>query len=142
MVRVLLPVDFSASSLRACEVAVFFARQFDAEIDLVHVVESPLLEITPYHFAVPDSVWDDLRERAREQLEAQRQKIAAEGVRVEAHLRHGVPDQAICDVAEQSSADLIVMGTHGRTGLAHVLLGSVAERTLRRASCPVLTVKE
>ncbi len=89
----------------------------------------------------PSALLDDARRAARDRLRARAEKIQAEGVEVRIHLGNGPPGEAISSSAEELESDLIVMGTHGYTGLKHVLLGSVAERTLRTAPCAVLTVK-
>ena len=83
-----------------------------------------------------------MRDAALEQLEELRQKVAADGVEAAAHMREGTAAEAISSAANDLGVDLIVMGTRGLTGLKHVLLGSVAERTIRVAPCPVLTVKD
>lgn len=139
---ILAPTDFSDASSTALDYAVGLARATGATLHLFHAYESPLLELAPYDFAFPRNLWDDVRKAAGEQLEAWRARVADSGVVVEAHLTHGVPSDAIARVAGEIGADLIVMATHGRTGLAHVLLGSVSERTLRTAPCPVLSVKQ
>lgn len=140
--NILAAVDFSGSSDAAGAVAADLAAAFGARLHLVHVYDVPLIEMTPYHFAVPQSVWDDVRKAARERLEKVRSELAGRGVEVEARLAEGTPAEAIGDAARELGADLLVIGTRGHTGLTHALLGSVAERTLRTAPCPVLTVKE
>jgi nucleotide-binding universal stress UspA family protein len=138
---ILVAVDFSPDSDRALEVAADLATTFGARLHLVHAYYVPALALSPYGAAVPQGVWDDLRSGARRELEARREKLAARNLGAEAHLTTGPVSDAICESARELGADLLVMGTRGRTGLAHVLLGSVAERTLRGAPCPVLTVK-
>ena len=91
--------------------------------------------------SLPTNFLDDARRAARERLRATAEKIQADGVEVRIHLSNAPPAEAIASSAEELESDLIVMGTHGYTGLKHVLLGSVAARTLRAAPCPVLTVK-
>ena len=90
---------------------------------------------------IPESFDRDIREAATRQLEKWRDKVAAEKVEVEAEISPIFPSEAIASTAERIGADLIVMGTRGLSGIKHVLLGSVAERTVRIAPCPVLTVK-
>ncbi len=91
---------------------------------------------------IPQGFWGDARKRATERLEETRGKVEAEGVSCEMHVSSEPPFQAITDLAAASKVDLIVMGTRGLTGLKHVMLGSVAERTVRLAHCPVITVKD
>jgi nucleotide-binding universal stress UspA family protein len=138
---IVVAVDFSESSGAALDYAIDLAKTLDARLHLVHAYEAPLLEMAPYDFAFPQSVWDDVKKAAGEQLAKWRDRVSAAGVGVQTHLTHALPSDAITRVAEEVSADLIVIGTRGHTGLKHVLLGSVAERTVRTARCPVLTVK-
>ena len=96
----------------------------------------------PDEIAIPTEFWAGVRDAATRRVEAAVASARAAGIAVEPHLVEGPPAEAIREVAEQTSADLIVIGTRGHTGLKHVLLGSVAERTLRHAPCAVLTVKD
>jgi len=139
--RILVATDFSKHSEKAVESGVFLAKTHGASIDLVHAlaVHSPVL--TPYDVSLPTIYLDDARRSARKSLQAMADKIQAEGVEVHSHLSDAPPADAIVSSAEVLESDLIVMGTHGYTGLKHALLGSVAERTLRTAPCAVLTVK-
>lgn len=139
---ILVPTDFSPHATRALDYAVGLAKALGAKIDVFHAYEAPLVELTPYHLALPLKVLDGLREGARARLEDLQEKIAAEGVEAVAHLREGTRAEAIAAGARELGADLIVMGTRGNTGLKHVVLGSVAERTLRLAHCPVLTLHD
>ena len=141
--RILVPVDFSDTSKKAIHYAAPFGAAFDAEVVLLHVVQ-------PYNLPVelgympPD--WADNQQKflqaAREELD----KLCAHEVggraRSQTHVREGVPWQEITAAAGELQADLIILATHGRTGLSHVLLGSVAERVVRHAPCPVLVVRE
>jgi len=139
--RILIAVDFSEHSHKAVEAGVGIAKQFAAKVDLVHAFELPLPVMTPYEVALPDNFVGEARAAAGRELERVEKEVAAGGVTVESHLRDGPPDAAIDALARELGSDLIVMGTRGNTGLKHVLLGSIAERTLRHAPCPVLTVK-
>jgi nucleotide-binding universal stress UspA family protein len=91
--------------------------------------------------AIPTAFIEEAREAAAAKLDALIRRVATEGVTATSHLSEVPAASAIVDLAEELGADLIVMGTRGHTGLKHVLLGSVAERTLRHAPCSVLTVK-
>ena len=139
--RIVIAVDFSEYSRKAVDAGLELARQFGARVDLVHAFELPFPVLTPYEVAMPDNFVGDARSAGKRELDALAQELANEGVEVAAHMRDGPPDIAIVELAEELAADLIVIGTRGNTGLKHVLLGSVAERTLRGASCPVLSVK-
>jgi universal stress protein A len=132
--RILAATDFSAGSERALEYAEEMAHRFGAEIVLLHVDEA--------FAALPGSeIAEDQRRAAERELEAQTRQLAAKGLRVRALLRIGLAVEEIVGAAEAERADLVVMGTHGRSGLSHLLMGSVAERVVRRARCPVLTVR-
>lgn len=138
---ILVPVDFSEDSASALDVAISLARSFGAAIRLLHCYPIQLGGISPYGLVIPESLDRDVREAAARKIAAWREKVSAAGVEVSDTVTPLFPSEAIAQEAEASGADLIVMGTRGLTGLRHVLLGSVAERTLRIAPCPVLTVK-
>lgn len=137
--RLLVPVDFSDCSLDAVEYAAMVARQSKAAIELMHVLEPVAygLDFTLGHSAERDRK----RERVKKQLQDLSAALSAAGVSVKSHLRGGVPVDTILDDVRILPCDLIVMGTHGRRGLSHVMAGSVTEAVLRRAQCPVLTVR-
>ena len=139
---ILAPMDFSSHSDTALDRAVDLAKAFGAKIHLLHSYAVPVQGVMPYDFAVPDGVWDGIREAAESKLEELRQTVVSEGLEASGEVSPVIPSEAILAVAREVDADLIVMGTHGHTGLKHALLGSVAERTVRLAPCSVLTVKE
>lgn len=139
--RILIAVDFSEHSKKAVEAGAGIAKQFGAKVDLIHAFELPLPVMTPYEVALPDNFVGEARDAAGRELDRVEQQLVADGITVESHLRDGPPDAAIDALARELGSDLIVLGTRGNTGLKHILLGSVAERTLRHAPCPVLTVK-
>jgi len=140
--NILVPVDFSDHSAKAIEMAVDIAKAFgSAKIHLLHCYQIQPVGISPYGLVVPESFDRDIREAAGRRLDESRQKVEAEGVEVEAKLSAMLPSIAIGDAVSEVDADLVVMGTRGLSGIKHVLLGSVAERTLRTVACPVLTVK-
>jgi nucleotide-binding universal stress UspA family protein len=97
--------------------------------------------VTPYELVLPDNFVTEARESVLRELDRVKADVAGRGVTVQAHLGDAPAYVAINELAQQLEADLIVMGTRGNTGIKHVVLGSVAERTLRHAECPVLTVK-
>jgi universal stress protein A len=139
--KVVVAVDFSEHSRKAVDMAVEVASSFGASIDLIHVFEMPIPPVTPYELVLPDNFITEARESVLRELETVKADIQGRGVSVESHLGDAPAYVAINELAEQVGADLIVMGTRGNTGIKHVVLGSVAERTLRHAECPVLTVK-
>lgn len=140
--EIVVPVDFSLHSERALERAVGLAKAFGGHLHLIHSYAVPVQGVLPYDFAVPDSVWESIRQAAAERLEVFGEKAAAVGVPVSTELSAEAPVEAIAKAAGARGADLVVMGTHGHSGLKHVLLGSVAERTIRAAPCWVLAVKD
>lgn len=138
---ILVPTDFSSHSEVALEHAVALARAFGAKVHLLHCYSLPIPAVMPYDVAVPETVWEGVREAADAKLAELGEKVAAEGIEVETHLSRAFPAEVIAETAEEIGADVIVMGTRGNSGLKHVLLGSVTERVLRTAPCPVLTLR-
>ena len=138
---ILVAVDFSPHADRALETAVELAKIFGAKVHLLHCYQLNLGGISPYGLAIPENFDRDVRIAAQRKLDEWGEKVRAEGVEVEGHVSPMFPGMTISATAEEIGADLIVMGTRGLTGLKHILLGSVAERTIRVAACPVLTVK-
>ena len=137
--RILVPVDFSDCSLDALEYAVVVAQQSKASLMLLHVLEpvSYGLDFTLSHIRTREQV----RESWTKRLEELASSHQHSHVPVESRLRGGLPADSILDSAQTLPCDLIVMGTHGRRGFSHALSGSVAEAVLRKALCPVLTVR-
>jgi len=136
---ILVPTDFSECSQAAVEQAVSLAQTLHVPIFLLHVMEPPVygLDFSLMHPAILPVVRHKLVEMMQQVVD----RMKNEGIEAEGHFVTGVPFVEIIKAAKKHEADLIVMGTHGRTGLAHVLLGSTAERVIQRAHCPVLTVK-
>lgn len=138
--KLLVPIDFSPDSTAALDWAIGFAKKFSAEIDLLHSYE-PGRMITLYGVGFPGTLDDEMRHAAQKRLSEAAHRVASESIHVREHIVREPPDEAIVEHAAKQGADMIIMGSRGHTGLAHVLLGSVAERTIRRAPCPVLVVK-
>lgn len=139
---ILVPVDFSDHSGKALEVAIGLAKQFaGAKVHLLHCYPLNLGGVSPYGIVIPESFDRECRDAAAKQLDQWAEKVSSQGVEVSTTVTARFPSEAIADQAGELGVDLIVMGTRGLTGLKHILLGSVAERTLRVAKCPVLTVK-
>jgi nucleotide-binding universal stress UspA family protein len=144
LTTILVPTDFSPPSEAALAYARALAESFGATIHVLHVIENPFLSMGPTELFVPapQSFAEELDGEALRRLDAlfpgdDRARFGARTV-----LRHGRPYVEIDDYAREHQIDLIVMGTHGRTALAHLLLGSVTEKVIRTAPCPVLTVRE
>ena len=139
--KILVPYDFSQYSEHALEWAIGLAEQWHARLELLHVIH-----ILPRVVDISKDVYARVEQEqlatAQKNLEAVRDKrIQGSPVILDCRVRRGVEFQAICDEAKTQKADLIVMGSHGRTGLPHVFIGSVAERVMRHAPCPVLVTK-
>ncbi|MBK7583944.1 MAG: universal stress protein [Myxococcales bacterium] len=143
--RILVPVDYSACSKAALEHAAMLAKSFNATIDLLYVWEAPAF-VAPEAMVGAAGTTQTLAQLASDQAEAAMREFAkqaeSDGIAI-AHTRveQGDPSQTIVELAEREDFDLIAMGTHGRSGFAHLLLGSIAEKVVRRATRPVLTVR-
>jgi universal stress protein A len=138
---VLVATDFSENAHQAVDAAIAIAKNFGARIELVHAFQTPVPIVSPYEVVVPDGFLEQARDAAAKNLKAVVEKISSEGVEVSSHLTEVPAAPAIARLAEDLDTDLVIMGTRGNTGLKHVLLGSVAERTIRLAPCSVLTIK-
>jgi nucleotide-binding universal stress UspA family protein len=141
--RILVPVDFSAHSDRAIEYAISMGKHFGAIVELFHVVEDPFEAGgwgSEMYMADLDGIRAHALKEARTRIERCRLAVQAGDVPTTTAVQLGHVANTIVEHAKAVHADLIVMGTHGRTGLAHFIIGSVAERVVRLAPCPVLTV--
>ena len=142
--RILVPTDFSHPSDLAVEYAIDLARRFGASIHLLHVLED-----VNFTAVYPDGFYAELP-TLRAQLMSQAQtrisetagRCAAASLTVTTQVTDGRPARVIVDIAALRGTELIVMGTHGRGGVAHMVMGSVAERVVRTAPCPVFTVRD
>jgi nucleotide-binding universal stress UspA family protein len=141
--RILHPSDFSRASSAAFTKAVEMAKTNRAELWLVHVM-APVVPMVGDGYVAPN-VYQEIEASARAEAQKQLDKLVARtkkaGVRARALLMEGVPHEQIVRAARSKRADLVVLGTHGRTGLAKFFLGSVAGRVVSTARCPVLTVR-
>ncbi len=141
----LVPMDFSTHSKKALQYAAELGKNFGAKLHLLHCYGLGMGQVFPYDPPYMANLPPDFDDRVREAAEGKLGELCKEiedlGAGVEIHLSKLSPSDAILRVAEEIDADMIVMGTRGRTGLEHVLLGSVAERTIRIAPCPVISVK-
>jgi universal stress protein A len=137
--RILVPVDFSEHSEKALKYAARFAEQFGSNVTLLHVIQ-PM--VYPADFGYPPTVVDTLDDVVRAQVEERLATLAhVSSPAAQSLVRVGQPYFEIAAAARELEVDLIIIATHGRTGLKHVLLGSTAERVVRHAPCPVLTVR-
>ncbi len=141
--RILIPTDFSKHSENALTYALAFAEKFGAELYLLHVVQDLALFIPDAVTVAPPIAppVEQLTAAVREALNNVVREHRLEQSPVHVEVREGAPFYEIIRFAKEKDIDLIVMGTHGHSGLAHVLLGSVSEKVVRKAPCPVLTVR-
>jgi nucleotide-binding universal stress UspA family protein len=142
--RILCPLDFSRFSRHALEQAVALARETGAEIRVLHACAvAPVTDVVTVGAPIPlepARLPDTIRQEVAQQLRDLTSEVEAAGLLVDTKIIERDPVTAIVESAERWPADLIVMGTHGREGFERLLLGSVAEKVLRKAPCPVLTV--
>jgi nucleotide-binding universal stress UspA family protein len=140
--HILAPTDFSEYSKTAMASAFELAKTFSARLTVLHVVELPPYPIEGYVPAsVSSSFIEDLERQATQDLAQLLPDAATAGVEVVRLVAVGTPYRKIIEVAESEQVDLIVMATAGRTGFSHLVMGSIAERIVRTAACPVLTIR-
>jgi nucleotide-binding universal stress UspA family protein len=139
--RIVVGTDFSDVSAEAVETGVAFARASGAMLDLVHVAAETAYPIPPPMdmLRMPVDLPSAVNE-ASTRLASEEDRVRALGVACEGNVLVGRADTEIVDHADKTRSDLIIVGTHGRSGLGHALLGSVAEKVVQHAHCPVLTV--
>jgi nucleotide-binding universal stress UspA family protein len=140
--KILVPVDFSPHASKAFDFAIDLARQFGAKIEILHCYQINPGGISPYGIVFPENLDREFRDAALAKLDAWSDRAKSADIEAGVSLVPDLPSEAIARAAKEKTCDLIVMGTRGLTGLRHVVLGSVAERTIRIAHCPVLTVKD
>ena len=138
--KILCPVDHSECSYLALKYAISLALKDEAKLYLMHVIDSRLYDTEMYKFS-PYKLNEIDESKIRADLMKSLPDGTSDVLEVETIVVKGVPFNEIINAATEISVDLIVIGTHGRTGLSHVMLGSVAEKVVRKAPCPVLTVR-
>jgi nucleotide-binding universal stress UspA family protein len=141
--KILVPTDFSETSRYAFQYAIEFAKSFGAELEIVHVIfdESQIVA-----FYLPQVTFQNLDQELEESAKKQMEQFIdaypeLKSIPHNVKLLKGTAFIEIINEAKEYKADLIIIGTHGRTGLEHVLFGSTAEKVVRKAPCPVLTIK-
>ena len=139
--HLLIPTDFGESSARALDLAVKLAVELGASLTLLHVYEIPMYGYTGMEMAAVDLL-TPIEDAAREQLATTLADVKRKVPAAKSLLRRGVVWREIVATIEETHPDLVVMGTHGRHGVSHVLLGSVADKIVRTSPVPVLTVRE
>ncbi|MRG95875.1 universal stress protein [Polyangium spumosum] len=139
--KILVPIDFEETSQRALESALELATKLGAKVTVVHVYSLPVYNFPDGSYIPTSELAESVQQGAQKQLDAFVEAQRARGVTLDAVLREGRSADEICRTAKEISADLIVMGTHGRGAIGRVLLGSVAVGVLRHAEVPVMTVR-
>ena len=139
--RILVPLDFSRHADFVLEWAAHLAKEHSSRLLLLHAYHLPV-EFQQLEGAyLPQDFWASVKAEAEQNLQRYAEPLRAQGLAVDVIVREGYPATVIEDEAASQKADMIVIGTRGRSGLKHLLLGSIAERVVQKAPCPVLTVK-
>ena len=140
--KILIAIDFSENSEHAFEYALTLAQQFQAELTILHVINEP---VDLRGFYVPhisfEQLEKEIEEGAQKMMEQFCQTRMGDFTNYQTAIVTGIPNEEIIRKAADTAASLIVLGTHGRTGLDHIIFGSTAERVVRSAACPVLTIR-
>jgi nucleotide-binding universal stress UspA family protein len=139
--NILCPIDYSVYSEMALKYAIEFAEKYQAKLYLVHVLDIRVYDINDPDLYNVNIVDEETINKLRERLLKCVNEDTKSKISVEAIIIQGVPFAEIIRTAKERKIDLIVLGTHGRTGLSHALMGSVAEKVVRKAPCPVLTIR-
>jgi universal stress protein A len=138
--KILCPVDHSECSYLALKYAISLSLKDEAKLYLMHVLDTRFYEMEAYTFS-PYNISESDIAKIHSDLMKSLPEGTTDVLEVETIVVKGVPFNEILNASQELGADVIVMGTHGRTGLSHVMMGSVAEKVVRKASCPVLTVR-
>jgi len=142
--RILFATDFSDNSKSALTFAISFAQKYDAMLYILHVIQQPSYPLGMYaeiSFDAMDKFSQSISDAVEKEMQTLKEKDLKGYPKYEGMIVHGTPFLEILRTAKEKNAELIVVGTHGRTGLDHVLFGSTAEKVVRRAPCPVLSVR-
>lgn len=139
--RILVPIDFSEHAPPVIEWAGMLAEEHGSELVLLHAYHLPVEFQQVEGAYLPQDFWQSVKSEAEENLEAHAEALRKRGLNVTVVVREGYPATVIEDEAAEQDIDLVVIGTHGLSGLKHLLLGSIAERVVQKAPCPVLTIK-
>ena len=140
--HVLVPIDFSATADQALTYAIALAQQLQARLTLLHVLDLLPVAMGEMPTGMTSTYLETQETEAQQLLQASLERVQHAGLQGASLLVEGTPTQKIVETAGEQGVDLIIMGTHGRTGLAHVFLGSVAEHVVRHAPCPVLVTRK
>jgi universal stress protein A len=138
----LVPLDYSEYADQALEYAMMLAGKLQARLTLLHVIHESPIGTGEMASALPYSYMQDLEVEVQRSMEEQLKRVQDAGLEGDTIIVHGIPFQSIIDIAHEQNVNLIIMGTHGRTGLQHILMGSVAEKVVRLAPCSVLVTRK
>ena len=142
--RILFATEFSDNSKYALTFAISFAQKYDAMLYILHVIQQPSYPLGMYaeiSFDAMDKFSQSISDAVEKEMQTLKEKDLKGYPKYECMIVHGTPFLEILRMAKEKNVELIVVGTHGRTGLDHVLFGSTAEKVVRRAPCPVLSVR-
>ena len=139
--RILFATDFSETSNYAAEHALLLAKTFGAELHVLHVLETEIPIMMDGVTYLPLNYFEEMEKQAADKLESVIASVDRDKLSVTLIMRRGAPFPEIVRYANDQKMDLIVLGTHGRGALAHVFLGNIAEKVVRKAPCPVLTIR-
>ncbi|MBU6392141.1 MAG: universal stress protein [Planctomycetota bacterium] len=139
--NILCPIDYSIFSERALTYAIEFAEKYQTKLYLIHVLDIRIYDINDPELYSVNIVEKETIDKLRERLLRCVNEETKGRISVEAIIVQGVPFSEIIKASKEYKIDLIVLGTHGRTGLSHAIMGSVAEKVVRKAPCPVLTIR-
>jgi universal stress protein A len=137
----LVPIDFSEYADQALDYAIALAQPLQARLTLLHVIQPVPMAGVDMGIALPYPYLEDMEADITRRMQACLQRVTAAGLQGDMLVMHGIPFHEIVETARTHHVDLIIMGTHGRTGFLHLLLGSVAENVVRLAPCPVLVAR-
>ena len=143
MNRILFPTDFSPFAEHALKYAVSFAKEFEAKLYVLHVIEdlAHISYFEVFQVPLPANLLEDVQAKSHAQMDALMASESLAGIDAESIIRRGSPFVEILGTATELKVDLITIATHGRTGLQQVLFGSTAEKVVRKAPCPVLSIR-
>jgi nucleotide-binding universal stress UspA family protein len=144
MKKILVPCDFSEQAINAFRFAIDIARQSNGEVHLVHVIELPVLHDTVLMpvLSFEEALFEELREKAEKQFKKLETKYNDDSIKIKSKVVFGATSRMVLDYIEENKIDLVVMGTHGASGVREFVIGSNAEKIVRRSPVPVLAVKK
>ncbi len=141
--KILVPIDFSDYSKKALQYTVHFAKSFNAELSLIYVIEPMIYpaDLSMGQMVIPPNEIN-FDQKAKSELKELAESEIGDSLEYNIHIKTGKPFMEIIETASELDVDLIIIATHGHTGVEHLLFGSTAEKVVRKAPCPVLTLRE